>query len=667
MPPSTKLELPASHPQLTVLTHMYRTAGTQANLHPKDAGAWADLATVALETGQAERALELSAEATRLAANEPRFHYLNGRAARALGQLPEAINSYRRAISLKSDYVDAWVSLGLVHRARYDFPAASEALRRALQLAPKRIDVLLNLGNVFFDRAQWQLAAESFGKVCQQEPLNQRALYGTGRALFQLNRLDQAAIFLRPFAELQPLNFSGVVTLSKVESLLGNTARAQEVIDIAWQHVEALALQGGDAAHQGFTLLSGSDCREHNLVRAQELAARNPEQIAWRLLEGYALADSFQIAQAEALAKDLLVRAPRDVSVFVMASYVASLAGKPEWADEVCTAGEAVAAENPVAILNNNHGLMLLMLGRYAEGLPYWEWRFRMKDRPHDNQSAVRARELWDGSDLNGKRLFIWCEQGLGDTLQMARFLPILRRMGARTMYGIPPGLERLFTTSLIVENTPVLSEEPAYDEYDFHIPDCSLMHRLGVTLDNIPQAPYIKPAEEFVSAWAERMPARQGLRVGLVWAGNPQQPADMIRSVPPQTLAALQGLENVQWFSLQKGNPAPEFRGLPPLELIDLTDHINDFADTAGLLAHLDLLISVDTSVVHLAGAMGKPVWLLNRASSEWRWMMERNDSVWYPSVRIFRQQQLREWGPLLQEVADALVPYAAAGSTSV
>jgi hypothetical protein len=256
-------------------------------------------------------------------------------------------------------------------------------------------------------------------------------------------------------------------------------------------------------------------------------------------------------------------------------------------------------------------------------------------------------------------------EEGFGDTIQFLRYLPLLARRGATVAVAVPPPLAPLLRT------VPGVAEAPdgnaPVPAHDFHCSFVGLPRAFETTLETIPcDIPYLTADGALARQWAARLPEKGALRVGLCWAGQarPWLPGfsglDHRRSTRLATLAPLAAVPGVQFVSLQKG-PASEEARAAGFELLDVMDAARDFADTAALVANLDLVISVDTSVVHLAGAMGKPVFLLDRYDNCWRWLSGREDSPWYPTLRIFRQSRSGEWGPVIERVATALAAMAA------
>ena len=314
-----------------------------------------------------------------------------------------------------------------------------------------------------------------------------------------------------------------------------------------------------------------------------------------------------------------------------------------------------------------NGGLTLLRLGRYAEGWRGFEWRKRLS-----TPVAVRgfAQPEWlGGGELRGKRVFLHWEMGLGDTLQFCRYAPLVRALGAEVVLAVPDPLVRLVRG--MDKAIDVISTHAVPRHFDLHCPLMSLPLALGTTLATVPAAiPYLHADPAQAAMWRARLAALPGLKVGLVWSGAPRPDApeanavDQRRSLKLAQLGPLARVRDMSFVSLQKGPPAADAATPPPgMVLHDWTAELGDFLDTAGLVAGLDLVISVDTSVAHLAGALGRPLWVLNRSDHCWRWLDGEGTSPWYPSARLFRQASPGDWSAVLTAVADALHELGARG----
>jgi Tetratricopeptide repeat/TPR repeat/Glycosyltransferase family 9 (heptosyltransferase) len=303
----------------------------------------------------------------------------------------------------------------------------------------------------------------------------------------------------------------------------------------------------------------------------------------------------------------------------------------------------------------NNLAHLCLLTGRLEEGWRLYDWRVQSLGVGRRDF----AQPLWDGAPLGDRVLLLHAEQGLGDTLQFCRYVPILAR-GAKLVFEVQPPLVRLLSD--LPGMTRIVAAGDALPHFDVHCPLLSVPHRVGTDLATIPaEIPYLAADPARSASWRGRLAGLDGKLVGLVWAGR-SRPAtaviDRSRSMALEQFSPLAGIDGVNFLSLQKGEPAAQALSPPGgMVLHDFTEELTDFADTAALIDALDLVISVDTSVVHLAGALGKPVWLLNRFDTCWRWLEGRDDSPWYPTLRQFRQKSPGDWAGVMAEVRDALV----------
>lgn len=316
----------------------------------------------------------------------------------------------------------------------------------------------------------------------------------------------------------------------------------------------------------------------------------------------------------------------------------------------------ALALRPDSADIHWDHALALLAAGRYAEGWQEYEWRWRR------GQPAPRdfAQPYWRGEPLAGRTLLVYVEQGYGDAIQFLRFLPAVKALGARVVLELHAPLAPLIDATLGADAVVVTGQPlPAFD---LHVSLLSLPLCLGIGADGLLGAePYLKPSAERVARWQGRV-AAGGLRVGLVWAGNPNVKNDRWRSPRLEPLRPLLDLPGVHFYGLQKGDGERDAAALALPRFTALGPEIGDFADTAALIAALDLVITTDTSVAHLAGALGKPTWVLLHASPDWRWGHRGERTPWYASVRLYRQVRLGDWSAPVAALARDLAARAAA-----
>jgi tetratricopeptide (TPR) repeat protein len=428
--------------------------------------------------------------------------------------------------------------------------------------------------------------------------------------------------------------------LADADALYGQVLRLDPANAYAKQYLGVLAMQRGDA-RQGEALIREAlaGCSEipdfhNNLGLCLRMQDRLDEAVdAYR--KAIALNPNYPEAYSN-LGLDLLAL------------------GQPATAAAHCE--RALALRPQFAEAHWNLGLARLTLGDLATGWQEYEWRLRCQPFTDDGL-LLRGVAMWQGEPLEGKTLLVRREQGFGDTLQFLRLVPELVRRGARVLLDVSPEIADLARTiSPAVELVVRGSRLPTVDYYTNLL---SLPFRLRTTLADLPgTVPYLRVDAERLAAWTERFADVPGRRIGLVWAGSPKHKNDLNRSCPLSRLSPLLELPGLSWFSLQKGAAAAQLADLPPGRITDLGPELHTFSDTAAAIQALDLVIAVDTSVVHLAGALGRPAWVLLPHAPDWRWLLKREDSPWYPSLRLFRAASKANWASVVGRVMQALEP---------
>ncbi len=393
------------------------------------------------------------------------------------------------------------------------------------------------------------------------------------------------------------------------------------------------------------------------------LLRRAPGPAAGHKLFGMALLDLGDVTAAIAALRRATALDPRDAAAWSNLGVALKIEGR--FAEAFVAHDRAVALAPADAQVRLNRAVARLRAGDFTAAWADYEYRLRVGGR-QALPAATLLPALDTLADLAGRTVLAWHEEGFGDTLQFARYLPLLAARGARVLAFVPRELARLFATLDGVAE--VLTPPAPAPAYDWHCPFFSLPRAFGTAVATIPAAvPYLRADREEAACWSGQLPA-EGLRVGVAWAGQarPWLPGfstlDASRSMAAATLAPLAAVPGVRLVSLQKGAPAGQARDLPAGAI--LTDPIAqaaDFAATAAIIAGLDVVVSVDTAVAHLAGALGKPVFLLDRYDNCWRWLAEREDSPWYPTLRIFRQPRMGDWAPVVARVAAAVAAKAA------
>jgi tetratricopeptide (TPR) repeat protein len=559
------------------------------------------------------------------------------------GAIVEAEELYREILELKPRHFDALKLLGELALQTGRAQEGSELLRKALAVNAKQAPVHSNLAYALNELQRHGEALASADRALALQPNFPDALNNRGNAQAALNRpLDALGSFDRAIALVPEF----AVAWNNRAGVLRDLGHADEAL-ASCDH--ALALQPNYAAawsNRGNALsdLNQPEEAERSYRRALELAPAFAD--AWNNL-GLAQIDLNQHAHA-------------------LSSY------------------ERALAINPASVETRwNQALCLLQMGRFEAGWREYEWRWERARIKADLRGF--AQPLWRGDfSIDGKTILLHAEQGLGDTLQFCRYASLVSKLGARVVLEVPAALMRLLTTLDGVDQL-VEAGQPL-PPFDCHCPLLSLPLAFRTDEASIPAAtPYLFADPEAARAWRERIDAKadaipdakadarthRRLKVGLVWAGENRshiaelRKIDARRSIALERFAPVLDVPNVRFFSLQKGASASQLsRSELSAHVVDYTQELHDFADTAALVDNLDLVISVDTSTAHLAGALNKPVWILNRFDTCWRWLLERRDTPWYPGARLFRQPALGDWDSVMQATREALAELSASSA---
>jgi len=486
--------------------------------------------------------------------------------------------------------------------------------RRVGEENPECAELQVDLG-VRLDRAgDREGAVACYRRALALDPASHAAYNNLGTIFASLGDTQTALIFLEAAAMLDP-------HAADTQNNLGNLYLKCDRTDAAIErYLKAIALRPEVAAyynHLGKALIAAERYWEAKTVLWHALTLR-PDYPEVYLNLGFLSLEQLEIEQAERHYR------------------------------------EAIALDPELAMAHTLLGQMLLLQGRLAEGWEAQEWRWRWKDFPSPVRSFTQPQ--WRGEAVAGARIFLHAEQGFGDTLQMLRYVPLVARLGGVVTLEVHPELKRLAATLDGVSG--VLARGETLPEFDSHCPLMSLPLVFATTLATIPATiPYLHPQAEWVAPiFAE---SGRRLKVGLVWAGNPKNRRDGKRSLPLSALAPLFAVERVSFYCLQRGAASddPELKGFP---FAGFLGPAGDFADTAAVLCSLDLIVTADTAVAHLAGALGKTVWVVLPRVPSWRWLLDREDSPWYPTARLFRQRVAGDWAPVIQSVAAALASLA-------
>jgi tetratricopeptide (TPR) repeat protein len=565
---------------------------------------------------------------------------------------------------------------------------AERICRFAVERDPRNFDALHMLGGLLTERGAWSGALHYFERAAVLSPRNPYLQNNIGVALNELGRHAEAIRALRLAIAAQPTFADAHCNLGAAEDAMGADLEALESLD------RAIALDSTMArahSYRGGVLQRLGRLQEALASFERALQVRPAYAIA-RIKRAAVLVALGQPADALASLEAALKAEPTNWLAHVNASAVLESLGR--FADMLDVCDRALGIASDQAAVHNARGVALNYLGRHADALesfqramkldaryadahwnaslcylrlgrmqqgwPLYEWRKRL---PRPLAAAPRAGRAWTGEQsLAGRSLLIVAEQGLGDSIQFCRFATAAARRGATVVLEVPPPLRALLSS---VEGvTATVGANDSLPHVDFSCSMVSLPLAFCTTLDSIPaHVPYLRADAARLEWWRARLGPRRRLRVGLTWSGGLRSHLPELaatngrRNIPLALLGPLRHPE-IEFYSLQKGDAAEaELRQAVASnwngpEIHDLTAWLSDFADTAALLEQLDLIISVDTSTAHLAGALAKPVWILNRFDSCWRWLSDRTDSPWYPTARLYRQTSPGDWQGVVERV---------------
>ncbi|MDR3416917.1 MAG: tetratricopeptide repeat protein [Nevskia sp.] len=557
----------------------------------------------------------------------------------------------RKVLESDPEHADAWHLLGIVHLKR---GARAEAIRfigRSVELEPRQPQALTNLGNALRDLRRLDEALASFDRAIALVPDFAEAHLYRGNTLFDLERYREACDSFERARRLKPGDVRILDNLGLAYRMVGEADQAVQL------HRQALQLQpqNADVHNHLATALCDQGQFAEGLACFQQALRLRPQFPGAFYQLGVALANQGRFEEAmQCFAQALRLRPDWELPTMGLGTslsflgrfdegyhwYERALRMRPDWAE-----------------CKYNMGTSLLGRGDYAAGWPLYEWRL---DDPK-NRHKPKLDRRWDGGPLEGKRLLIRSEQGLGDALQFVRYAALCKARGATVIVACYPPLRSLFENCDYIDE--VVVDAPA-GGYDLQIEMMSLPYRFGTTLQDVPAAvPYLKTNAEARRKWAPRFAGVAAPRIGLVWAGNPREHdlaasrIDVRRSMKLEQMKPLLEVEGARFYNLQFGAKAAELdecglRG----RLTDYMSEVEDYLDTAAIIENLDLVIAVDTSVVHAAGGLGKPVWVLSRHDACWRWLRNQERNPWYPSARVFGQTTAGDWAGVVERVRQAL-----------
>jgi tetratricopeptide (TPR) repeat protein len=536
------------------------------------------------------------------------------------GNVAQAEQIYRQILQIAPTFANAHANLGVILRQRQQPADAIGHLEQAIRHDPNHALSHFNLGLALLDQGRFADAATCQQRALQLAPNFADAHYQFGNALYLQGQLAAAAECYRQAVQLQPEHADAHYNLGRALHDLGQPADAipcyRRALELKPAYVEALNNLGN--ALRDLSLVDEAIPLYEQALRLQPNYALTHNNLGNGYREQGKL-DSAAICYREALR---LV---------------------PDYAEA-----------------HVNLGMLRFLQGRFEDGYSEYEWRFRtnrLKFRTH-------PQPLWDGSALAGKTILLQAEQGFGDTLQFIRYAPLVKARGGAVFLECPPELMRILRTCAGIDE--IFPSDSAIPPFDVRMPLLSLPAVFKTTLTTIPASiPYLHAAPTLVEKWRESFSGEPptttpALNVGIVWQGNPRfaqaetRSADQKRSLALAQFEPLARVPGVRLYSLQKGYGTEQLAEWQERwQIVELGGKLGDFMDTAAVMMNLDLVITADTAPAHLAGALGVPVWNLLYRTGCWRWLQDREDTPWYPTMRLFRQKRHGDWGEVMERVA--------------
>jgi tetratricopeptide (TPR) repeat protein len=558
------------------------------------------------------------------------------------GQFAKAKKIYLGVLEQSPGDAMAMHYLGVVAHQTGQACEALEWMRKSIVADPNVPDFHCNLGVLLRDLNQLENAVASLCTAIRLRPKYPEALSNLGDVLRMQKRTADAEHVLRQSIAIR----SSPAAVNNLALVLIDGKRPSEAIELLQELLESAPDDPTTQRNLGIALRAARRYPEAISLSRRILKKNESDADAW-----FGLANSLRAVEdlpAAAAAYRRALRREPDHSELLL-DLCGTLADLGEIPTAIEAGSRAIALKPDSHEARYNLSIALLKGGYLREGWEFYESRWHCADFVGLLKPLSRPR--WNGSSPAGRTILIRAEQGAGDTIHFCRYLPMLVQLGAKVILECQADLIPLLK-SLPGVHRIVANGEPA-GEYDFHLPMLSLPEIFQTALQTIPaRVPYLHTDIRRTAFWAARLAKYPEFKCGLVWAGNPNHRHDRNRSIPLTTFAPLAAQSGIRFFSLQKGVPFDTaFPGL-----IDLSGDLTDYSETAAALANLDLLVSVDTSCAHLAGALGRPVWTLLPTECDWRWMTETSATPWYPTMRLYRQEQRGDWPEVISQITTEL-----------
>ncbi|MGQ7936836.1 tetratricopeptide repeat protein [Paraburkholderia sp. D1E] len=598
------------------------------------------------------------------------------------GRLDDAERGYRATLDGNPVHVDALHLLGVLRHQQGQHAEAAELVRRAVNLRPEDAALQLNLGNALKALGKIDDAIEQFRNALTLAPSFPMAHYNLGNAYASVGRHEDAADAFEKSLRLQPNDASSHNNLGNALHALGRHTDAitsfQRALELRPGHAGALnnmgmslnALDRADEAIPCFQAALAAEPRfvaaHFNLANTFDATDRHEEavasfQAAFALQPNlpptiFGLGNALAALGRHAQALPYLERAVGLDPQFALAWLSLGTAHQAlnAHAAAVRAFDQALRLRPDLASAHMNRALAWLALRDFTRGLPEYEWRLQITAQP-----VIQTLPRWHGEPIEQRTLLVHAEQGFGDTLQFVRFVPMAAQRAARVVLEVQPQLLPLLAPAAQAWRVTLIAQGAPRPAADLQCPLLSLPLALGTTYDTIPaRTPYLSAPPAYGRKWRGSLGGHAKRKIGIAWSGRIQQ--NETRSMPLAALAPLFALEGIDWIVLQPELSAEEHAALDAhphaASIHRMGKRIGDFADTAAIIERLDAVVSIDTSIAHLTGALKKPLWLMLPFAADWRWFVGETRSPWYPGVTLLRQLQPGAWGDVVEAVANEL-----------
>lgn len=609
-------------------------------------------------------------------------HYNLGVSLRGLQRLPEAVAAFQNAVRLRPEWAEAFFNLGNGLRDLGDREGSIRSFEQAIQLRPTYVKALNNAANLYLEQGHLTRAEELLRRAIAAKPDYGDGMFNLGRVLRRQRRLREALELTAQASKLQPTNLRYQLKLAELQRQTNQPRLAKQSLE----QVLRISPYHPDASFQLAALLRDQGQLPDGLAILDRLVMQKQVTVDILILRADFRRQLNQLDDALDDLRYAIELDPHSVSAHNMhgvvllalgdaesaiQSYDRALALRPDlseahsnrgaalqalcrYAESLAAFDTAIALKPDFAVAHLNRSLSILRDGRFEEGWREFEWRFLCPDY----RLASLGRPAWAGERLDGKTILLRSEQGLGDTIQFIRYATLIKQRGARVVVEAQDAVGELVASCPGVDQ--VVKRGAPLPHIDVQTPLMSLPRIFGTTLPTIPATtPYLSARPELVAAWRQKLRSPGKLLVGIAWQGNKKFQGDRLRSLPLAEFRPLSAIPEVALVSLQRNEGTEQlFSGLDfrVQEYTGELDATGPFRDTAAIITACDLVVTSDTAIAHLAGALGKPVWVALSYSSDWRWLIASDTCPWYPTMRVFRQTAFKDWPGVFSRIASEL-----------